>query len=111
MPWIGDPVLLRERMANRMDLWEECVRLLPGTDFLDETDRLFALGRQKELWELIHRLKGDLAHFGFDGPAGMAAELCALLKTGVSDAAEIKEKYGLLRDRYLQIVERIRVTK
>lgn len=111
LPWIEHPEILKERMAGRIDLWEECVRLLPKTEFWEETDRLFSMEKYTDVWERIHRIKGDLAHFGFEEPAGMAAELCSLLKEGVSEATKIKEKYCLLRDRYLQILERIRVAQ
>lgn len=98
-------------MAGHMELWEECVRLLPGEEFFTETDAMLCPEAKEALWKQLHRLKGNLAHFGFDRTAAMAAELCMLLRKEKAGFLAIQERYQDLKTEYLRIVERIRVTR
>ena len=104
-PFLGDETALIERMAGRMDLWEECVRLFPGEEIIGEMDAALKEGDGKAFYGLVHRLKGNLANFGIDAAAGKAMAVLQALKE--SDLEQAKAWYGKLREEYRQIIERI----
>lgn len=104
-PFLGDLEKLYERMAGQMDLWEECVRLFPGKEILEETDRAVKEANYKELYATVHRLKGNLANFGFDGAAETAMTVLAAVKS--EEYGQAVERYEELRKIYIQIAERI----
>lgn len=104
-PFLGDEQNLMQRMAGQMDLWEECVRLFPGREIIDEMDAAVANEDMAAFYKAVHRLKGNLANFGFDGAAERAMAILQALKE--QDASRAKQQYTNLREDYLQIIERI----
>lgn len=104
-PFIGDEQQLVQRMAGQMDLWEECVRLFPGEEIIEEMDGALQAGDETTFYKTVHRLKGNLANFGFDGAAGTATEVLQALKEGNRDLAT--ERYTELREEYSRIIERL----
>lgn len=104
-PFLGDEMALIQRMAGQMDLWEECVRLFPGEEIIEEMDAAIQAGEDKELYATVHRLKGNLANFGFDSAAGKAMALLQALKE--NDREQEMAWYEKLREEYIQIIERI----
>ena len=104
-PFLGDLQKLYERMAGQMDLWEECVRLFPGTEVLEETDRALQEANYKDFYATIHRLKGNLANFGFDSAAESAMAVLSALKTEEYGQAALL--YGKLKEAYIEIAEKI----
>lgn len=104
-PFLGDLQKLYERMAGQMELWEECVMLFPGKEILEETDRAVREANYKDLYATVHRLKGNLANFGFDGAAESAMAVLAAIKAEEYEQAE--ELYEKLKETYIQIAERI----
>ncbi len=105
IPYLGDEKKLSERMAGRLDLWEECVRLFPGEEVVKEMDEALERRDFRGLHACVHRLKGNLANFGFERAAEKAEEL--LLHIKEKDVSQIRRKYKGLREEYLQIIERI----
>lgn len=104
-PFLGDEQELCRRMAGRMDLWEECVRLFPGAEILEEMDGAFRTGDYTEGYAVIHRLKGNLANFGFDSAAIKASGALQAIKE--QDIQKAEQYCNELRKEYLQIIERI----
>lgn len=104
-PFLGDEQQLMHRMAGQMDLWEECVRLFPREEIVTEMDEALAAGDDTSFYKTVHRLKGNLANFGFDAAAEYAMAVLGALKEGNKEQAELW--YGQLRDVYLQIIERM----
>lgn len=102
-PFLGDELKLIQRMAGQMDLWEECVRLFPREELIEEMDSAVREEDEKAFYGAVHRLKGNLANFGFDSAAETAMEVLHALREG--DRAVAKERYGMLREEYLQIIE------
>ncbi len=103
--FLGDQQKLMERMAGRLDLWEECVSLFPRGEILDEMDAALQGGDTNAFYGAVHRLKGNLANFGFDSAAELAMEVLAALKE--DNLAKAKESYAQLRAVYGQIAERL----
>lgn len=108
-PFLGDEQRLMQRMAGRLDLWEECVRLFPGKEIIDEMDGAMEKGDMAAFYKVVHRLKGNLANFGFDGAAETAMAVLQALKE--QDASRTKQYYTNLREEYLQMIERIGETE
>lgn len=104
--FLGDEQKLMERLAGRLDLWEECVMLFPREEILEEMDVSLQAGDTKEFYGAVHRLKGNLANFGFDMAAELAMTVLAALKE--EDLIKAKEVYAQLKVVYGQIVERLR---
>ena len=104
-PFLGDLQKLYERMAGQMDLWEECVGLFPGEEIIAEMDAALQARDEKTFYGTVHRLKGNLANFGFDCAAGMAMAVLQALKE--SDWEQAKVWYEKLREEYRQMIERI----
>ena len=107
--FLGDQQKLMERMAGRLDLWEECVGLFPGEEILEEMDAVLQAGDMKQFYGCVHRLKGNLANFGFDPAAELAMAVLAALRE--ENLAEAKIQYLQLRIVYGQIAERLRDTE
>lgn len=103
--FLGDEQKLMERMAGRLDLWEECVGLFPRGEILEEMDAALQAGDTNALYGAVHRLKGNLANFGFDSAAELAMKVLAALKE--DDLVTAKEGYRQLRTIYAQIAERL----
>jgi len=103
--FLGDEQKLMERMAGRLDLWEECVSLFPGKEILDEMDAVLQEGDMTAFYGLVHRLKGNLANFGFDSAAELAMEVLTALKE--ENSGKAKEGYFKLRNAYGKIAERL----
>ena len=70
-PFLGDESL-DERMAGWMDVWEESVRLFPRYEMIEKMDDALQTGKNRELYIMLHRLKGCLLNFGFASAAGKA---------------------------------------
>ena len=104
--FLGDQHKLMERMAGRLDLWEECVSLFPREEIIEEMDAALQREDTDMLYGAVHRLKGNLANFGFDSAAELAMKVLEALRT--DNIAETKERYMKLRGIYGQIVERLR---
>ena len=104
-PYLGDEKTLMERMAGRMDLWEECVLLFPREEILQEMDAVVKQEDYAALYALVHKLKGNLANFGFDTAAGVAINLLEAIKT--SKVSEVKQLHSTLAKIYTEIIERI----
>ena len=104
-PFLGDRTELLQRMAGRLDLWEECVLLFPKEEIIEEMDEAKKNGDEAALYATVHRLKGNLANFGFDKAAATAMELLAAIKN--KESLRIAELYPKLRETYIQIIERI----
>lgn len=104
-PFLGDEQELCRRMAGQMDLWEECVRLFPGVEIVEEMDNALQREDFSGFYGVVHRLKGNLANFGFDG----AEERAAMTLRAVKEAndTQIRLYYNELREEYLRIIERI----
>lgn len=103
--FLGDEQKLMERMAGRLDLWEECVMLFPGNEILEVMDTALQTGDWTGFYGAVHRLKGNLTNFGFDPAAELAMEVLAALKE--EDFVKVKESYSCLRTVYGQIAERL----
>ncbi len=103
--YLGDEQQLLQRMAGRMDLWEECVYMFPKGEVIEEADAALHTGREKDLYAIIHRLKGNLMNFGFDSAGEKAMAVLEALKG--NDWAQAEERYEAFRHLYLKIVERI----
>ncbi len=103
--FLGDEQKLMERMAGRLDLWEECVSLFPREEILVEIDEALQEEDMKAFYGGVHRLKGNLANFGFDSAAESAMVVLAALKE--ENFVKAKENYVQLRKVYGQIVERL----
>ena len=103
--FLGDQQRLMERMAGRLDLWEECVGLFPREEILDEMDAALQAGDTNALYGAVHRLKGNLANFGFDSAAELAMKVLSALKE--NEPEKVKEGYLQLRTIYAQIAERL----
>ena len=104
-PFLGDEQELCRRMAGRMDLWEECVRLFPGVEIVEEMERALEKEDFSGFYATVHRLKGNLANFGFDGAAEKAANTLRAVKE--ADYTQAKLYYIELKEEYLQLTERI----
>ncbi|MBR2407551.1 MAG: Hpt domain-containing protein [Lachnospiraceae bacterium] len=104
-PFLGDEQKLIERMAGRMDLWEECVLLFPGPELIEKTDSALREEDGTVLYQEVHRLKGNLANFGFDRAAEKAFTVLQAIKE--KDMGIVRQSYTELREEYLQITERI----
>ncbi len=104
-PFIGDEQQLMARMAGQMSLWEECVALFPGEEIIEEMDAALRAADEKRFYGSVHRLKGNLANFGFDSAAGKAMGVLQALKE--QDLSRAKQWYTELRSEYIQIIERI----
>lgn len=103
--FLGDEQKLMERMAGRLDLWEECVMLFPRGEIIDEMDAALQAGDAKRFYGEVHRLKGNLANFGFEDAAECAMEVLAALKQ--DDTERATQLYAELRRVYTQITERL----
>lgn len=104
-PFLGDEQELCRRMAGRMDLWEECVCLFPGAEIVEEMDDTLQKEDFSGFYAIVHRLKGNLANFGFDGAAEMAANTLRAVKEANYTQADLY--YKELKEEYLRITERI----
>ena len=104
-PFLGDKQKLIERMAGRMDLWEECVLLFPGPELIEKIDDALCREDSVFLYQEVHRLKGNLANFGFDRAAEKALAVLQAIKG--NDMSSVRQGYAELREEYLQITERI----
>ncbi len=104
-PYLGDERALMERMAGRMDLWEECVLLFPREELLREMETAMQQEDYAALYASVHKLKGNLANFGFDTTAELAIRLLGAIKA--SDATEIRQWYSELTEKYKEIIERM----
>ncbi len=104
-PFIGDEQRLIERMAGQMSLWEECVGLFPGEEIIDEMDAALRAADEKLFYGAVHRLKGNLANFGFDSAAEKAMAVLQALKE--QDWSRAERWYTELKTEYGQIIERI----
>lgn len=104
-PFLGDEQKLFQRMVGQMDLWEECVKLFPGYEAIEEMDDALQGEDDTALYKAVHRLKGNLANFGFDRAAEKAMLILQALKE--HNEALLRQTYPELRDEYLQIIERI----
>lgn len=105
-PFLGDEEKLLERMAGSLELWEECVRLFPGEEIIREMDAAAEQEDWSGLYAVVHRLKGNLANFGFDGMAQMACDVLMAIKE--KNMARSLEGCRLLRDGYLQILGKMK---
>ncbi len=103
--FLGDEQKLMERMAGRLDLWEECVSLFPREEILYEMDTALQSGDTKQFYGAVHRLKGNLANFGFDSAAEQAMAVLAALRE--DNLAEAEDGYLRLKTIYGQIAERL----
>lgn len=103
--FLGDQHILMERMAGRLDLWEECVSLFPREEIIEEMDAALQREDRDAFYGAVHRLKGNLANFGFDSAAELAMKILAALKA--DNMTEAKEGYVQLRHVYEQIAERL----
>ena len=103
--FLGDEQELCRRMAGQMDLWEECVRLFPGTEIVEEMDNALKKEDFSGFYATVHRLKGNLANFGFDGAAETATNTLRAVKEANYIQANLY--YKELREEYLRITERI----
>ena len=103
--FIGDEQKLFRRIAGRTDLWEECVHLFPGKEIISEMDEALQTGNDTVLYKNVHRLKGNLANFGFDSAAEKADAVIQAMRR--NDSSEMKCRYTELREEYIQIIERI----
>lgn len=104
-PFIGDEQQLITRMAGQMSLWEECVGLFPREEIIEEMDAALQATDEKLLYGAVHRLKGNLANFGFDSAAGKALAVLQALKE--QDWSRAGQWYRELKEEYIQIIERI----
>lgn len=104
-PFLGNEQELCRRMAGQMDLWEECVRLFPREEILKEAEDALREEAYGDCYKVVHRLKGNLANFGFDGTAEKAMKLLQSIKE--NDVVHINAGYEELKREYLQIIERI----
>ena len=103
--FLGDEQKLMGRMAGRLDLWEECVSLFPREEILYEMDEALQSGDTKQFYGAVHRLKGNLANFGFDSAAEQAMAVLAALRE--DNLTEAEDRYLQLRTTYGQIAERL----
>ncbi len=103
--YLGDEQQLLQRMAGRLDLWEECVYMFPKEEIIEEADAALHTGREKDLYAIIHRLKGNLLNFGFDSAGEKAMAVLEALKS--NDRARVEEQYEDFREIYIQIARRI----
>ncbi len=103
--FIGDEQKLLQRMAGQMEIWEECVRLFSREEVVAEMDAALQEGNLQLFYESVHKLKGNLANFGFESAAEKAS--WTLLAVKEKDDARMRSWYQRLKDEYLQIVERI----
>ena len=83
-PFLGDKQKLIERMAGRMDLWEECVLLFPGPELIEKIDDALCREDSVFLYQEVHRLKGNLANFGFDRAAEKALAVLQAITTALT---------------------------
>lgn len=104
-PFLGDEKALMERMAGRMDLWEECVLLFPREELLREMEAAMQQEDYAALYASVHKLKGNLANFGFDATADTAIKLLGAIKA--SDVSGIRQWHSELAETYKDIIERI----
>lgn len=104
-PYLGDEKALMDRMAGRMDLWEECVLLFPREEILQEMEAAVKGEDYGALYASVHKLKGNLANFGFDTAAEMAIKLLDAIKT--LKYAEVKQLHSTLAKTYTEMIERI----
>ena len=108
-PYLGDEGALMERMAGHLDLWEECVLLFPRDELLQEMGAAVVQKDYVALYEMVHRLKGNLANFGFDASADVAVKLLVAIKA--EDVPGIEHRYSELAMMYKEIIERIGETE
>lgn len=106
VPYLGDREKLLERMAGRFDLWEECVRLFPKEKMIEKMDKALKENDLSAFYVYIHRLKGNLANFGFERASRKASEVLLMLEK--EDMRQMYCRYESLRGEYLQIIERIK---
>ncbi len=104
-PFLGNEQELCRRMAGQMDLWEECVRLFPGVEIVDEMDKALQQEEFSNFYAVVHRLKGNLANFGFDNAAELATNTLRAVKE--TNYAQARLYYIELKEEYLRIIERI----
>lgn len=104
-PFLGDEQALMDRMAGRLDVWEECVLLFPQEEIIKEMDEALENNAFSALYGCVHRLKGNLANFGFDAASEVAKKVLAALRE--ENIPQAQELYGELRETYRQIIERI----
>lgn len=103
--FLGDEKKLLDRMAGRIELWEECVRLFPREEMIEEMDAAAEKKDYDALYAAVHRLKGNLANFGFEKTAEKATEILAAIKE--KELFLISDRYEKLRAEYLQIINKI----
>lgn len=103
--FLGDKEKLFERMAGRMDLWEECVLLFPREEIINEMETALQTEDETAFYGTVHRLKGNLANFGFDSAAEKAMAVLRAIKE--KNVIERNRYYTELREAYMQIIERI----
>ena len=104
-PFLGDEQALMDRMAGRLDVWEECVLLFPQEEIIKEMDEALENNAFSALYGCVHRLKGNLANFGFDAASEGAKKVLAALRE--ENIPQAQELYRELRETYRQIIERI----
>lgn len=104
-PFLGDEQALMDRMAGRLDVWEECVLLFPREEIIKEMDEALENNAFSALFGCVHRLKGNLANFGFDAASEAAKKVLAALRE--ENIPQAQELYRELRETYRQIIERI----
>lgn len=104
-PFLGDEQNLHQRMAGRMDLWEECIRLFPDKEIFVQMDMALQTEDDTAVYKELHRLKGCLANFGFDSAAGKAKAVLQAIKE--ADRTQIMSRYVELKEEYMQIIERV----
>lgn len=108
-PYLGDEKKLSERMAGRLDFWEECVMLFPKEEIIEEMDKALEDNDFSVFWTFVHRLKGNLANFGFERASEKAADVLLMIER--KDTQQLRYRYESLREEYLQIIERIKEVK
>lgn len=104
-PFLGNEEQLIERMAGHLDLWEECVRMFPKEEIIHAMNCALECANYEELYRQVHRLKGNLANFGFDAASEKAVKVLRLIKE--NQVTQIQEAYPELRETYSAIIERI----
>ena len=104
-PFLVDEKSLTERMGGQMSLWEECVRLFPREEIIEDMNLALRKEDFTSLYALTHRLKGNLANFGFGQTSEKAADLMCAIRE--KDILRINSRYEVLKEEYLQIIGRI----
>ena len=110
-PFLEDEEILSERFAGRMDLWEKCVRMFPKEDLVPSMDEALFNKDMESFRGFVHRLKGNLANFGFEKAAKKASMLMEMLLRETPDLSLVQKGYSEFREGYCQILKEIKVSK